>query len=74
MDPADKPRRPSNVDAQRAMCQTVLADGPKPAAGPDGTRVVLHVHTDTQRGHLHDGAELGLDTVRRSSRGDVIHA
>jgi hypothetical protein len=64
-DSPDKPRRPSNVDALRAMCQTVLADGPKPAAGPDRTRVVLHVHADTGRGHLHDGPELGLHTVRR---------
>ena len=64
-DSPDKTHRPSNVDALRAMCQTVLADGPKPALGPDRTRVVLHVHTDTGRGHLHDGPELGLDTVRR---------
>lgn len=47
------------------MCETVLSNGPKPAAGPDRTRVVLHVHSDTGRGHLHDGPELGLDTVRR---------
>jgi hypothetical protein len=64
-DSADKPCRPSNVDALRAMCQTVLADGPKPAPGPDRTRVVLHVQSDTGRGHLHDGPELGIETVRR---------
>jgi hypothetical protein len=65
VDSAVKPHRPTTVDALRAMCQTVLANGPKPAAGPDLTRVVLHVHADTCRGHLHDGPELALDTVRR---------
>ncbi|MEY2566819.1 MAG: hypothetical protein QOE35_1348 [Actinomycetota bacterium] len=64
-DSAVKPRRPTTVDALRAMCQTVLANGPKPAAGPDVTRVVLHVQRDSQRGHLHDGPELPIETVRR---------
>jgi hypothetical protein len=64
-DAAVKPRRPTNIDALRAMCETVLANGPTPAAGPDRTRVVLHVHSDTGRGHLHDGPELAIETVRR---------
>jgi hypothetical protein len=55
---------PTNVDALRAMAQTVIANGPKPAAGPDRTRVVLHVQAGTGRGHLHDGPELDPDTVR----------
>jgi hypothetical protein len=63
-DEADKPRRPTNVDAFRAMCETVLANGPKPAIGPDRTRVVLHVQADTGEGHLHDGPSLHPDTVR----------
>jgi hypothetical protein len=55
---------PTNVDALRAMAHTVIANGPKPAGGPDRTRVVLHVQAETGRGHLHDGPELHSDTVR----------
>jgi hypothetical protein len=62
---ADKPRRPTTVDALRAMCETVLAHGPVPCVGPTRTRVVVHVHAESGRGHLHDGPELALDTVRR---------
>jgi hypothetical protein len=63
-DSADK-SRPTKVDALRAMCETVIANGPKPCAGPDRTRVVLHVQAHSGRGHLHDGPELPVDTVRR---------
>lgn len=64
-DSVEKPRRPTNVDAFRAMCETIVASGPKPTAGPDRTRVVVHVHSDTGKGHLHDGPELDPQTVRR---------
>ena len=63
-DSADKAPRPSNVDALRAMAQSVIAHGPRPAAGPDRTRVVLHVQAATGEGHLHDGPALHPDTVR----------